>query len=146
LEKFFGKAKHQERRQWWVYFHVSFLGITLESDWMNCCGRILKVVSLTCSRPYFTYWVTIVELILYIVAVSFYGIAPIGTGRTEITGEVLMASLAIEQVSYFEYDNLWIGPTQVNSFKHLYQHIFSCCHHFVGRFNSHGSQVLALHA
>lgn len=76
------------------------------------------MILISCSshfrRPYFTYWVTIIEIILYIIAVCYYGIAPIGTSQTEITGEVLMTSLAIENVAYDEYDNLWIGPTQVS--------------------------------
>ncbi|XP_074649232.1 inactive rhomboid protein 1-like [Tubulanus polymorphus] len=65
-------------------------------------------------RPYFTYWVTFVQIVIYIVSVSVYGIAPIGFEKSTIKAEVLQTSLAIEQVSYFEKDNLWIGPREAD--------------------------------
>lgn len=42
-----------------------------------------------------------------------YGIAPLGVSQTLIEDQVLMTSLAIETVSYWEGDNLWVGPRQV---------------------------------
>ena len=32
-------------------------------------------------RPYFTYWATFVQIVIYIVAVSVYGTAPFGVGK-----------------------------------------------------------------
>ncbi|CAD5123713.1 DgyrCDS12032 [Dimorphilus gyrociliatus] len=61
-------------------------------------------------RPYFTYWVCTVQILVFIVAVSVYGFAPIGFSEKEIKGEVITVSLAYHQVSYFEKENLWIGP------------------------------------
>ena len=40
------------------------------------------------SRPYFTYWVTFVQIMVYLIAVSVYGIAPIGFEETEMSSEV----------------------------------------------------------
>ena len=40
-------------------------------------------------RPYFTYWAMFVQVVIYIVAVAVYGIAPIGLEETAIHGEVL---------------------------------------------------------
>jgi hypothetical protein len=34
-------------------------------------------------RPYFTYWVTFVQTLIFIVSVAVYGIAPIGVSETE---------------------------------------------------------------
>ncbi|XP_033735925.1 inactive rhomboid protein 1-like isoform X1 [Pecten maximus] len=65
-------------------------------------------------RPYFTYWVTIVQILCFIVSVAVYGIAPIGTGETVKTEYVMMPNLAIENIRYVENDNLWIGPRQAD--------------------------------
>ncbi|KAK2161150.1 hypothetical protein LSH36_120g00026 [Paralvinella palmiformis] len=65
-------------------------------------------------RPYFTYWVTFVQVVIYIISVSVYGIAPIGFEDTFIYGEILTSNLAIQKESYIEKDNLWIGPRQAD--------------------------------
>ena len=41
-----------------------------------------------CCRPYFTYWVTFVQIVIFIIAVAVYGIAPIGFEETLISDEV----------------------------------------------------------
>lgn len=61
-------------------------------------------------RPYFTYWVTTVQVIIMIVSLAFYGFAPIGFNYTQKTGLVLQTNLVIETVGYMEPDNFWIGP------------------------------------
>ena len=33
------------------------------------------------SRPYFTYWATFVQIVVFIVAVAVYGTAPFGVGK-----------------------------------------------------------------
>lgn len=65
-------------------------------------------------RPYFTYWVTIVQIIICIVSITVFGLAPIGYGQTEKESLVLKPSLAMEPVGYLEPDNLWIGPTSAS--------------------------------
>ena len=47
-------------------------------------------------RPFFTYWATFIQVVIYIVAVSVYGIAPIGFEETEITSEVLLHTIIIK--------------------------------------------------
>ena len=37
-------------------------------------------VTISCFRPYFSYWVTFVQIVIFIVSVSVYGYAPIGIG------------------------------------------------------------------
>lgn len=39
-------------------------------------------------RPFFTYWAIFIQVVIYIVAIAVYGIAPIGFEETEISGEV----------------------------------------------------------
>lgn len=58
----------------------------------------------------FTWWVTIVQLICAIVTISIYGVATIGGFTTTIRDEVLTSSLSVEDVSYEEDSNIWIGP------------------------------------
>ncbi|XP_071814602.1 inactive rhomboid protein 1-like isoform X2 [Apostichopus japonicus] len=61
-------------------------------------------------RPYFTYWVTTVQVIIMIVSLAFYGFAPIGFNYTQKTGLVQQTNLVVETVGYMEPDNFWIGP------------------------------------
>ncbi|XP_035826587.1 inactive rhomboid protein 1 [Aplysia californica] len=63
-------------------------------------------------RPYFTYWVTFVQVVVFIVAIAVYGIAPIGISTTEESANVKMPNLAIQTETHVERDNLWIGPRQ----------------------------------
>ena len=56
---------------------------------------------------------------MYVVSVATYGIAPIGTSQTEVKDSVLMTSLTIVSVSYYEIDNLWIGPKQVGIYSYI---------------------------
>ncbi|RUS91004.1 hypothetical protein EGW08_001221 [Elysia chlorotica] len=65
-------------------------------------------------RPYFSYWVTFVQIVIFIVSVAVYGIAPIGIGTTKVSANVKMPNLAIQTETYVERDNLWIGPRQAD--------------------------------
>ena len=40
------------------------------------------------SRPFFTYWVSTVQIIIFIVVIATYGIAPYGLGTKTIRDEV----------------------------------------------------------
>ncbi|XP_064604448.1 inactive rhomboid protein 1-like [Liolophura sinensis] len=65
-------------------------------------------------RPYFTYWVTFVQVVVFIVSVSIYGIAPLGISETRVTAMVTKPNLVTEQVAHIELDNFWIGPRQAD--------------------------------
>lgn len=65
-------------------------------------------------RPYFTYWVTCVQLLVYIFIIAVYGFSQIGFSEYIVEEEVRMPSLAIEKVHYFEQSNMWIGPRQAD--------------------------------
>ncbi|EYB82198.1 hypothetical protein Y032_0365g3602 [Ancylostoma ceylanicum] len=62
------------------------------------------------ERPLFTWWVTLVQVLVCIVSLVFYGLGPVGWERVEMKEEVIDVSLALRQVSYYEPVNLWIGP------------------------------------
>lgn len=53
---------------------------------MDTC-TVTDIVDLL-YRPYFTYWVTTVQVIIMIVSLAFYGFAPIGFNYTQKTGLV----------------------------------------------------------
>lgn len=61
-------------------------------------------------RPYFTYWVTTVQLIVMIITVATYGFGPVGVELHQSSGHVLSRGLYIEQVDYYEPSNFWFGP------------------------------------
>ncbi|GFO31503.1 rhomboid-like protein [Plakobranchus ocellatus] len=64
--------------------------------------------------PYFSYWVTFVQIVIFIVSVAVYGIAPIGVSTTKVSKNVKMPNLAIQTETYIERENLWIGPRQAD--------------------------------
>ena len=39
-------------------------------------------------RPFFTYWVTFVQIVCYVVSVAVYGFSPIGISVTSVESEV----------------------------------------------------------
>ncbi|OAF67769.1 hypothetical protein A3Q56_04495, partial [Intoshia linei] len=63
-------------------------------------------------RPYFTYWCTFIQIVVYIVSLITYGIAPYGMQTTTYTSEVMTSRMNYEQVQYTVKDNVYIGPTQ----------------------------------
>ncbi|XP_076458190.1 inactive rhomboid protein 1-like [Babylonia areolata] len=65
-------------------------------------------------RPFFTYWVTFVQILVFIVAILVYGVAPIGVGKEKEQKMVRLSSLALEVKEYVEQKNLWIGPRKAD--------------------------------
>ncbi|XP_045595914.1 inactive rhomboid protein 1 isoform X1 [Procambarus clarkii] len=61
-------------------------------------------------RPYFTWWVTTVQVFILLLSIMCYGLAPKGFTLQQQSGQVLMASLSIQTVDYWEPSNFWIGP------------------------------------
>lgn len=61
-------------------------------------------------RPFFTYWVTTVQILVTIISLAVYGFGPVGFHKTQRSSLVLVTSLSLQEVDYFEPDNFWIGP------------------------------------
>lgn len=61
----------------------------------------------------FTYWMTFVQVVIFIVSISVYGVAPIGFDETTVSKEIIQPNLALKLESYRVKENLWIGPRQV---------------------------------
>ncbi|XP_064415158.1 inactive rhomboid protein 1 isoform X2 [Latimeria chalumnae] len=62
-------------------------------------------------RPFFTYWITFVHLLITILAVCIYGFAPVGFSQHETVDSVLRNKGIYENVKYVQQENFWIGPS-----------------------------------
>uniref|UniRef100_A0A672K7V8 Inactive rhomboid protein n=1 Tax=Sinocyclocheilus grahami TaxID=75366 RepID=A0A672K7V8_SINGR len=62
-------------------------------------------------RPFFTYWITFVHLLITILAVSIYGIAPVGFSQHETVDSVLRNKGVYENVKFMQQENFWVGPS-----------------------------------
>uniref|UniRef100_A0A0R3W6E1 Rhomboid domain-containing protein n=1 Tax=Taenia asiatica TaxID=60517 RepID=A0A0R3W6E1_TAEAS len=66
-------------------------------------------------RPYFTYMLCFIHLLVMIFACIGYGFAPIGINLERIvTQQVMMPSLDVENVCRVQDENIWIGPQQAD--------------------------------
>ncbi|XP_032674700.1 inactive rhomboid protein 1 isoform X4 [Odontomachus brunneus] len=61
-------------------------------------------------RPYFTYWITTVQVLILIISLACYGFGPVGMDLNHRSGLVLVTSLSLQQVDYQEPANFWLGP------------------------------------
>ncbi|KAH9285784.1 Inactive rhomboid protein 1 [Echinococcus granulosus] len=66
-------------------------------------------------RPYFTYMLCFIHLLVMIFACVGYGFAPIGINlERTVNKQVMMPSLDIENVCRVQDENIWIGPQQAD--------------------------------
>lgn len=61
-------------------------------------------------RPYFTIWVTGIQMIVFVVTVCVYGIAPMSVQKASSRQVVIRSNMVYENVSHDEESNMWIGP------------------------------------
>ncbi|KAL1116106.1 hypothetical protein AAG570_005601, partial [Ranatra chinensis] len=61
-------------------------------------------------RPFFTYWITTVQILILIISLVCYGFGPVGFTIHHQSGLVLVPSLSLQQVEYDEPANFYIGP------------------------------------
>lgn len=100
-----------DKRQVGMGFVGRLFNRSFRSDRMNSTVRN-QIANVDDHRPYFTFWVTFVQILVFIVSVAVYGIAPIGVSETVYEESVMMPNLAFEKVRFTENENLWIGPKQ----------------------------------
>ncbi|KAK2816828.1 hypothetical protein Q5P01_025019 [Channa striata] len=62
-------------------------------------------------RPYFTYWVTFVHVVITLLACGTYGFAPVGFSQHSTSELVLRNKGIYESVKYIQQENFWIGPS-----------------------------------
>nr|XP_029481696.1 inactive rhomboid protein 2-like [Oncorhynchus nerka] len=61
-------------------------------------------------RPYFTYWITFVHVVITILACATYGFAPVGFAQHSTSELVLKNKGIYESVKFIQQENFWIGP------------------------------------
>ncbi|KAG7486674.1 hypothetical protein JOB18_035701 [Solea senegalensis] len=61
-------------------------------------------------RPYFTYWITFVHIVITLLACCTYGFAPVGFAQHSTTELVLKNKGIYESVKFIQQENFWIGP------------------------------------
>uniref|UniRef100_A0A665XC32 Inactive rhomboid protein n=1 Tax=Echeneis naucrates TaxID=173247 RepID=A0A665XC32_ECHNA len=61
-------------------------------------------------RPYFTYWITFVHIVITLLACCTYGFAPVGFAQHSSSELVLKNKGIYESVKYTQQENFWIGP------------------------------------
>ncbi|VDD88083.1 unnamed protein product [Enterobius vermicularis] len=83
----------------------------LKTIGMLYCGRKqLFGLHLLFFRPFFTYYVTSVQILVCLASIFFHGFGPIGIDHRERTASVLHTSVVLRQVSIYELENIWLGP------------------------------------
>ena len=82
-------------------------------------------------RPYFTYWISTVQIIIMIISLCWYGFGHIGTELHLKSDYVLTERVAHEQVAFHEPSNFWIGPRAADLI-HLGAKFSPCMRHDPG--------------
>jgi hypothetical protein len=65
-------------------------------------------------RPYFTYWISIVQIVILVASMISYGLAPVGLDLHRKSSLVLVTSLSLQQMEVIQPANFWIGPSAVS--------------------------------
>ena len=76
-------------------------------------------------RPFFTYWINTVHILVLVISLICYGIGPFGIGMEHKSGQVLVTSLNLQQVQHQEQRNVWIG-LRSNDLVHLGAKFAAC--------------------
>ncbi|XP_069785720.1 inactive rhomboid protein 2-like [Narcine bancroftii] len=92
-------------------------GVGMVGRWLNRRYRRSLSVStwdklqhLSNHRPYFTHWITFVHIVVTLLAIGIYGIAPVGFAQRMKVALVLRNKGTYESVEDFQQENFWIGP------------------------------------
>ncbi|XP_063655416.1 inactive rhomboid protein 2 isoform X5 [Pan troglodytes] len=96
-------------------------GLGVVGNWLNRSYRrsISSTVqrqleSFDSHRPYFTYWLTFVHVIITLLVICTYGIAPVGFAQHVTTQLVLRNKGVYESVKYIQQENFWVGPSSID--------------------------------
>ncbi|EHA99406.1 Rhomboid family member 2 [Heterocephalus glaber] len=96
-------------------------GLGVVGNWLNRSYR--RSISSTgqrrrerfaSHRPYFTYWLTFVHIIITLLVICTYGIAPVGFAQHVTTQLVLRNKGVYESVKFIQQENFWVGPSSMD--------------------------------
>lgn len=101
-------SRHQPKRA----FGMGLVGNLLSRKYRKdlTYAQLNAIYSFNDHRPYFTYWVTTVQILIMIITLAIYGKGPFGFSKTLVTGTVFVSSLTLHREAYYEKDNIWLGP------------------------------------
>uniref|UniRef100_H2YC20 Peptidase S54 rhomboid domain-containing protein n=1 Tax=Ciona savignyi TaxID=51511 RepID=H2YC20_CIOSA len=102
VDRVLSRALHRDKRQYGRGLVGRWLNRTLKRNRLNSSVR-QQLDTFDNHRPYFTYWITFVHIVVTIISIAVFGIAPVG----------FMYSTEIFHVSY----NFWLGKFNTVTFK-----------------------------
>lgn len=94
-------------------FGVGLAGEVLHTEYSNqvITTRVRQQMDeMEDYRPYFSYWITTVQIIVMIITMCWYSIAPIDVELALKSDFVFTESLSYQQVAFYQPNNFWIGP------------------------------------
>ncbi|NWR54356.1 RHDF2 protein, partial [Bucorvus abyssinicus] len=110
------KVKHFAFDRKKRYYGLGVVGKCLNRTYRRSLSSIVQSqLEITDShRPYFTYWITSVHILITLLVIGTYGIAPIGFAQHVTTELVLRNKGVYESVKYIQQENFWIGPSSID--------------------------------
>uniref|UniRef100_A0A669PW43 Inactive rhomboid protein n=1 Tax=Phasianus colchicus TaxID=9054 RepID=A0A669PW43_PHACC len=110
------KVKHFAFDRKKRYYGLGVVGQCLNRTYRRSLSSIVQSqLEITDShRPYFTYWITFVHILITLLVIGTYGIAPIGFTQHVTTELVLRNKGVYESVKYIQQENFWIGPSSID--------------------------------
>ncbi|XP_006869611.1 PREDICTED: inactive rhomboid protein 2 [Chrysochloris asiatica] len=105
-------AFHRKKR----YYGLGVVGNWLNRSYRRSISSTVQrqLESFDSHRPYFTYWLTFVHIIITLLVICTYGIAPVGFAQHITTQLVLRNKGVYESVKYIQQENFWIGPSSID--------------------------------
>uniref|UniRef100_A0A158Q8N5 Rhomboid domain-containing protein n=1 Tax=Elaeophora elaphi TaxID=1147741 RepID=A0A158Q8N5_9BILA len=76
----------------------------------KCTKKIAVGFFFFIFRPFFTYWITTVQILVTMISLYTYGVGPWGFGLTERTADVLHTTVTLKRVGIYAQQNIWLGP------------------------------------
>lgn len=101
-------AKHQPKRAFGMGLVGNLLSRKFRKDLTH--AQMDAIYSFNDHRPFFTYWVTTVQILIMIITLLTYGFGPFGFTSTLIKDSVMVQSLIPLTEAYYEKSNIWLGP------------------------------------
>uniref|UniRef100_A0A3Q3WS63 Inactive rhomboid protein n=1 Tax=Mola mola TaxID=94237 RepID=A0A3Q3WS63_MOLML len=98
--------------------HKRQYGMGVVGKWLNRHYRLSlssnvqkQLEDFHSHRPYFTYWITFVHIVITLLSCCTYGFAPVGFAQHSTSELVLKNKGIYESVKYIQQENFWIGPS-----------------------------------
>lgn len=101
---------NSDRRQHGQGIFQRLFGRSLKRSVLNREPVKEQLEDLEDHRPYFTYWLSTVQILILVISLISYGFGPFGMDLSHQSGLVLVTSLSLQQVDYTEPANFWLGP------------------------------------